>query len=85
MIIYVNSKFKKILLILLFLIFSIIIKSEKLSNISGISKLKNFTKLQSIESEKILDFDTQVVLNNNLAYEKENPFNACTIGYLRKC
>lgn len=72
MIIYVNSKFKKILLILLFLIFSIIIKSEKLSNISGISKLKNFTKLQSIESEKILDFDTQVVLNNNLAYEKEN-------------
>ena len=72
MIIYVNSKLKKILLILLFLIFSIIIKSEKLSSISGISKLKNFTKLQSIESEKILDFDTQVVLNNNLAYEKEN-------------
>ena len=72
MIIYLVNKLKKILLIILFLILSIITKSEKLSNISSISKLKNFRKLQSIESEKILDFDTQISINDNLVYEKNS-------------
>ena len=67
-----KNKIKKIILVSTFCFLPIIAKSQSLENISGISKLENFSKIKNIEAEKILDYDTQIVLNNNLAYEKEN-------------
>ena len=67
-----KNKIKKIILVSTFCFLPIIVKSQSLRNISDISKLENFSKIKNIEAEKILDYDTQIVLNNNLAYEKEN-------------
>ena len=67
-----KNKIKKIILVSTFCFLPIIAKSQSLENILGISKLENFSKIKNIEAEKILDYDTQIVLNNNLAYEKEN-------------
>lgn len=67
-----KNKIKKIILVSVFCFLPIIAKSQSLENILGISKLENFSKIKNIEAEKILDYDTQIVLNNNLAYEKEN-------------
>ena len=67
-----RKKIKKIILVNVFCFLSITAKSESLKNISGILKLENFSKIKNIEAEKILDYDTQIVLNNNLACEKEN-------------
>lgn len=63
-------KSRKIVLILYFILI-IFIKGESLSSISGISELKNFEKLKKIESEKILDYDSEIIFNG-LAYIKNS-------------
>lgn len=67
-----KKSYQTILILLLFISMNIIIYGESLSNVSGISNLSNYSKIKNIESKKILDFDTQIVLNDNLVYEKES-------------